>query len=91
MNICQRTRQERTLSEKRITSMSSDTTPIEFRSMWKDILLNCMYDVCLFLSTLVGEYEAVKRRLAGGKMSEPLEVDVDCQRGLALEVEVLVE
>lgn len=71
--------------------MSSDTTPIEFRSMRKDILLNRMHDVCLFLSTLVGEYKAVKRRLAGGKMSEPLEVDVDCQRGLALEVEVLVE
>lgn len=57
------------LSEQRVTSVSSYTAPVEFRSMGKHILLNRMRDVCLFLSTLVGEYEAIESRLAGGKVS----------------------
>lgn len=59
--------------------------------MRKHVLLNGMHDIRLFLSTLVGENESMESGLADGKVSQALQVYVDCQWGLALKVEVLVQ
>lgn len=54
------------ISQYRLTSVPRYTTPIEFRSMRKHILLDRMQDVGLFLSTLVGEDEPMEGGLADG-------------------------